>query len=165
MRIGILTVSDGCAQGVREDTSGLLIEQWCTTRGDTPIVRHVVPDDRVEITRTLLEWADGRALDLILTTGGTGLTDRDVTPEATRAVIDREAPGISEEIRRFGASSTPFACLSRGISGTRGKTLVVNLPGSPRGVSDGVEVLSRVVDHAVALLQGRTEHAAGTGSV
>jgi len=160
MRIGILTVSDGCAQGVREDTSGLLIETWCTTRGHTPVARDVVPDDRVEIARTLLAWTDGRALDLILTTGGTGLTDRDVTPEATRTVIDREAPGISEEIRRSGSSNTAFACLSRGIAGTRGKTLVINLPGSPGGVSDGLEVLSRVVDHAVALLQGHTEHAA-----
>src|SRR5690606_9368224 len=110
----------------------------------------------------LLGWADALAVDVVLTTGGTGLTPRDVTPEATRAVLDREAPGIAEALRARGLASTPFAALSRGVAGVRGRTLIVNLPGSLSGVEDGVEVLGPLVAHAVRMARGRdTRHPDG----
>jgi len=163
MRVGILTVSDGCARGEREDVSGALIRSWCDERGAECVVQSVVPDDRVRIVQTLTSWADGGTVDVLLTTGGTGLTRRDVTPEATRAVLEREAPGIAEVIRRVGGTNTPFAALSRGLAGTRGSTLIVNLPGSTGGVRDGLAVLDGILDHAVALITGEnTEHGAAS---
>ena len=111
MRIGILTVSDGCARGQREDRSGSLIAEWCVTHEYQVVVREVVPDETPTIIRVLISWVDQFDLDLVVTTGGTGLTMRDVTPEATRAVLDREAPGIAEEIRRVGRESTRFSAL------------------------------------------------------
>lgn len=129
IRVGILTVSDGCVRGDREDISGTRIVEWCERLGHEVTVRASVPDETAVITPSLLEWADELEVDVVLTTGGTGFTDRDVTPEATRSVIEREAPGIAEEIRRKGASATAFAMLSRGLSGVRGRTLIVNLPG------------------------------------
>ena len=162
--VAVLTVSDGCASGEREDLSGERIVAWCRDVRAEVVARDVVPDESPAIVRTLIGWADQLAPDLILTTGGTGLTPRDVTPEATRAVLQRDAPGIAEALRLRGLQSTPFAALSRGVAGTRGKTLIVNLPGSPSGVEDGLEVLDGLVDHVVRMLRGRdTAHAAQDG--
>ena len=164
LRVGILTVSDGCAAGVREDASGARLEAWATEAGHQVGVRAVVPDEAIEITRTLLNWADGGQVDLILTTGGTGFGPRDVTPEATRPVLDRQAEGLAAAVRAVGQAKTPFAALSRGLVGSRGRVLIVNLPGSPGGVADGVTVLGPVVEHVRDLLNGQTEHS-GSGTL
>ena len=159
MRVAILVVSDGVAAGVRDDASGALIEEWVRERGYRLAERVQVPDETGPIADALIRLCDQDECDLLLTTGGTGLTPRDVTPEATRAVLDRSAPGIAEAIRVEGLRKTPRAALGRGLAGVRGATLVVNLPGSPGGVSDGLDVLSVFVDHAVDLVRGRfTSH-------
>jgi len=151
-------VSDAGAAGAREDRSGAAIAEWAARRGYEVAAREVVPDETAPIARRLVAWADGGVADLVLTTGGTGLSARDVTPEATRAVLEREAPGIAELLRARSAARFPRAALSRGTAGVRGAALIVNLPGSTGGVEDGLAALADVVDHAVELLRGRTEH-------
>jgi molybdenum cofactor synthesis domain-containing protein len=159
MRVAVLTISDAGHRGERADSSGDRIAEWTAARGFELAGRKLVPDDPVEIVRALLEWADGGAVDVILTTGGTGLTPRDVTPEATRAALEREAPGIAEALRVSALGKFPRAALSCGLAGVRGKTLIVNLPGSPGGVADGLAVLEQWIEHAVEMVRGeRTEH-------
>jgi molybdenum cofactor biosynthesis protein B len=159
MRLAILTISDAGHRGARADTSGDAIAAWAAARGYTLAERAIVPDETGRIAAVLASWADADLADLILTTGGTGLTPRDVTPEATRAVLEKEAPGIAEAMRVTIYPTFPRAALSRGTAGVRARTLIVNLPGSTGGVRDGLAVLGDFVDHAVDLVRGeRTGH-------
>jgi molybdenum cofactor biosynthesis protein B len=154
IRVGVLTVSDLASQGRRPDASGDAVAAWVAGRGFELVVRSVVPDETDRIAAKLARWSDSGEVDLVLTTGGTGLGVRDVTPEATLVVVDRSAPGIAEALRAAAAPKFPRAWLSRGAAGTRGQTLIVNLPGSTGGVKDGLAVLADLVDHAVALVRG-----------
>ena len=160
VRIGVLTVSDLGAQGRRADTSGDAVAAWAGKRGYDLVVRSIVPDETNLIAGRLCRWADSGEVDVILTTGGTGLAPRDVTPDATLAVLERPAPGIAEALRAAAGRTLPHAYLSRGLAGTRGKTLIVNLPGSEGGVRDGLAVLQDLIDHAVDQVTGAdTSHA------
>lgn len=159
LRLAILTISDAGSRGERADTSGDAIASWAAAKGYELAGRALVPDETGRIAGVLAAWADGDAADLIVTTGGTGLTPRDVTPEATRAVLDREAPGIGEALRMSVYPRFPRAALSRGLAGVRGRSLIVNLPGSTGGVRDGLAVLDGLVEHAVQLVRGdQTSH-------
>ncbi|HEX6290004.1 MAG TPA: MogA/MoaB family molybdenum cofactor biosynthesis protein [Herpetosiphonaceae bacterium] len=154
-RVAILTVSDRSAQGVRADASGAVIREMIAAGLNAEVVGYrVVPDERPAIEAALREWADGRSADLILTTGGTGLAPRDVTPEATRAVIEREVPGIPEAMRAASLAVTPFAMLSRMVAGTRGQCLIINLPGSPKGVRENLAVVLPALAHGLDKLLG-----------
>lgn len=154
MRIAILTISTAGARRERKDTSGDAIAAWAREHAYDIAARALVSDDVNAIVRQLLEWSDGELADLVLTTGGTGLSPSDVTPEATQVVIERDAPGIAERLRVSSVSTFPKAALSRGRSGVRNKTLIVNLPGSPGGVKDSLAALDPIVEHAVAVLRG-----------
>jgi molybdenum cofactor synthesis domain-containing protein len=154
MRVAILTISTAGSKGERRDTSGDAIAAWARERNYDVAARHLVADDVNAIVRQLIEWSDDATADLVLTTGGTGLSPTDVTPEATRAVIERDAPGIAEWLRVNSVNNFPKAALSRGVSGARHRTLIVNLPGSTGGVKDALAALDPIVDHAVAVLRG-----------
>jgi molybdopterin adenylyltransferase len=159
MRVAVLTISDAGARGERADSSGDAAAAWAEGQGATVVARALVPDETVAIVRALLAWCDDDSADLVLTTGGTGLSPRDVTPEATRAVIEREAVGIAERLRTVTGAAFPRAALSRGVCGVRHRTLIVNLPGSTNGVRETLAAFTPIAAHAVAILRDApTEH-------
>jgi len=157
-RIAILTCSDRGAAGDRQDTSGGAIQSLCTAAGHLVVARAIVADDIDAIAARLAQWADSGTVDVVITTGGTGLTPRDVTPDATRNIAEREVPGIPIALALEGLKHTPYAALTRGIAVARGATLIVNLPGSPAAVEEGMDVLLPLFDHVAALLAGPVEH-------
>ncbi len=161
-RVGVLTISDRAAAGQYEDRSGPAVREIVTTRLGAEVAEYaVVMDDQETIRRTLIAWADEHHLDLILTTGGTGFAPRDVTPEATRSVIEREAPGLVFAMLRDSLTVTPHAMLSRAVAGIRGRTLLVNLPGSPKAVRENLASILPAVPHALELLRGTPMTEAG----
>jgi molybdenum cofactor synthesis domain-containing protein len=156
----VLTISDSVSQGTRADRSGPAVRERLEQLGWRVAVMEVIPDETAEIQQRLATLADGGQLAAIFTTGGTGVALRDVTPEATRAVLEREIPGFGELMRSRGRESTPLAALSRSVAGTRGRVLIVNLPGSPKGAIESLDAIVELVPHVLDLLRGQTEHAA-----
>jgi molybdopterin adenylyltransferase len=152
IRFGILTLSDRSARGERGDASGPALADLIRTQNWSVAKQAILPDDESAIRATLIEWADSSEVDIILTTGGTGFAPRDITPEATRAVIERDAPGLAETMRIESLKKTPHAMLSRAVSGIRGHVLIVNLPGSPKGALENLQTILPVLPHAVQLL-------------
>ena len=156
---GILTVSDKGSRGQRQDKSGEAIREMVEHLGSSVVKYEIVPDEADVISGRLTNWADGGEVDIILTTGGTGLSRRDVTPEATLSVIDKEVPGIAEAMRAKSLEKTPMAMLSRAVAGLRGQCLIVNLPGSPKAVEECLEIILPALPHAVEIAKGEvTEH-------
>ncbi len=153
MKVGILTVSDKGARGEREDKSGPAIREMIEAAGGEVVRTRVVPDEPGDIRAALIAWAD-EGLDLVLTTGGTGFSPRDITPEATKGVIERETPGLAEAMRRAGAEKTPTAILSRAVAGIRGATLIVNLPGSEKAVRESLAAILPALPHGLDILKG-----------
>lgn len=153
-RVGVLTISDKGWRGEREDESGAVIKELVSALGAQVIKYDIVPDETDFICQRLMEWADAGFLDLVLTTGGTGLAERDVTPEATLAVIDKPAPGFTEAMRMESLKKTPLAMLTRAVAGTRKRTLIINLPGSPKGVRECLEVILPALPHAIEVIRG-----------
>ncbi len=154
IKAGILTASDRSYRGLREDGSGLLLKSLAADIPAQVVAYHVLPDEKEKIQKMLVHMADHFHCDLIFTTGGTGLAPRDVTPEATREILEREIPGIAEALRASGMQTKPTAMLSRGHAGVRGKSLIINLPGSPKAVRDSFQILRPILLHAVQLIQG-----------
>jgi molybdopterin adenylyltransferase len=154
LNIAILTVSDRSYLGIREDLSGPELEKYCAQKSWLVIAKKIVPDEFTKIRSSLKEWCDGQnPPDIILTTGGTGFAPRDVTPEATRSIIEKDAPGLVELIRIKSMESSKYSMLSRGISGIRKRTLIINLSGSPKAASEQVKIISELLSHAVELLR------------
>ena len=159
IQVVIITVSDSAVAGTRADRSGPALRQRVEALGWSVRAQDLVADEREQIAAVLKRWADSQEALVILTTGGTGVALRDVTPEATRDVIEREVPGLGELMRAEGRKATPFAVLSRGLAGLRGQTLIVNLPGSPKGAVESLDSIAKLIPHIVDLLEGRTSHA------
>ena len=157
MRVGVITTSDKGFRGERDDASGDVIREMVGGLGGEVSFNTVVPDEQEEIKKALIQGADEMGLDLIMTTGGTGVSPRDVTPDATREVIEREIPGFAEAMRMAGLKKTPHAMISRAVCGVRGQTLIVNLPGSPKAVREGLEVILPAISHTIAKIQGDPE--------
>ncbi|MGZ9234192.1 MAG: MogA/MoaB family molybdenum cofactor biosynthesis protein [Anaerolineales bacterium] len=153
IRFGILTLSDRSSRGERTDSSGPALASLLQAQGWSVIKQSLLPDDESAIRAILISWTDSSELDVVLTTGGTGFSPRDVTPEATRAIIEREAPGLAEAMRAASLTVTPHAMLSRIVTGIRKKTLIINLPGSPKGAVENLQVIIPVLPHAVQLLR------------
>jgi len=151
---GVLTVSDRTSRGIRTDKTGGIIATMLDRNGFNVIKTRIVPDERTHITDVLLEWVDRKGLDLIVTTGGTGLSPRDVTPQATQEVLDYQVPGMAEAMRSASLKKTPHAMLSRAIAGVRGSCLLINLPGSPAGARDNLAVVMPALNHALLKLAG-----------
>ena len=160
IRAVVITVSDACSRGEREDTSGAALTQLLTDAGATIVDRKILSDDLEPLAQALYEFADRSDVNLIVTTGGTGLGPRDNTPEATQSVIEREVPGMAEAMRAESLKATPMAMISRGVCGVRSSTLIINLPGSPKAVKETFAVISPVLSHALDLLAGKTSHRA-----
>ena len=162
IRAVVITASDACSSGEREDTSGTALVQLLTDLGAEIVEKRILSDDLDPLAQALREFADRSDVNLIITTGGTGLGPRDNTPEATQQVIEREAPGIAEAIRSESLKVTPMAMISRGVCGVRSGTLIINLPGSPKAVRESFAVIAPVLSHALDLLAGRTAHRANS---